>query len=142
MTRSRRSPVLLVLLLLGAVLVAVRRRRPTAPPSALTAPPTTAVPLPPAAAVPPAMDAPPVDDLQRIEGIGPKIAGVLTAAGITGWAALAGCDEPRLREVLAGGGVRLAPSVATWPAQAALLAAGDESGFTELTARLKGGRRR
>jgi ribosomal protein L30 len=80
------------------------------------------------------------DDLERIEGIGPKIAAVLKAAGIATFADLAAADTDRLAEIVQQGNRRLAdPS--TWPEQAALAAAGKWDELRTLTEQLKGGRR-
>jgi predicted flap endonuclease-1-like 5' DNA nuclease len=81
------------------------------------------------------------DNLQRLEGIGPKISTVLVAAGIRTYGDLAACDEATLNDTLRKGGVRFAPSVSTWTTQAELLAQGDEAGFTALTKELVAGRR-
>ncbi len=59
------------------------------------------------------------DDLKIIEGVGPKIAGLMNDAGITTWAALASADVEQLKAILADAGSRYAvhdPS--TWPKQA------------------------
>ena len=115
---------------------------------------STATPEPqaaPAASVEPAPVADPVpvaavavdDDLTRIEGIGPRIATLLKEAGITGFAALAAAHAEQLAAVLAAAGPRFRlAQPASWPQQAALLAAGDEAGFAALAAELKGGVRR
>lgn len=82
------------------------------------------------------------DDLTRIEGIGPKIAGLLKADGIETFGDLAKTDTPRLSALLekAGSRYRLAdPS--TWAEQAALAAAGKWDALTTLQDELKGGRR-
>jgi ribosomal protein L30 len=81
------------------------------------------------------------DDLELIEGIGPKIAAVLQAAGIVTFADLAAADTGRLAEILEQEpNLRLAdPS--TWPEQAALAAAGKWDEFKALSEQLKGGRR-
>lgn len=66
-----------------------------------------------------------MDDLTVVDGVGPKIAGVLTDAGIDSWRTLADTEVDRLREVLAEAGPRYRnrdPS--DWPAQGALLADG------------------
>jgi ribosomal protein L30 len=81
------------------------------------------------------------DDLELIEGIGPKIAAVLKAAGIVTFADLAAADASRLAEILQQEpNLRLADST-TWPEQAALAAAGKWDEFKALTEQLKGGRR-
>lgn len=80
-------------------------------------------------------------DLQIVEGIGPKIADLLIAAGIYDLADLAEAAVDKLNEVLeaAGSRYRLAdPS--TWPAQAALGAKGDMDALQKLQDSLKGGR--
>jgi predicted flap endonuclease-1-like 5' DNA nuclease len=88
-----------------------------------------------------AADAPtPPDDLRRIEGIGPKMAGALNAAGITTFERLAAADEVSIRAAISAAGLRFAPSLVTWARQARLLADGDESGFADLTRRLVAGR--
>jgi len=81
------------------------------------------------------------DNLQRLEGIGPRIATVLTAAGIRTFDQLAACDQATLSATLRKGGVRTAPSMGTWTKQAELLAVGDEAGFVALTSQLVAGRR-
>ncbi len=83
----------------------------------------------------------PGDDLTRIEGIGPKIAGLLQGAGIRTFRELASADAGRLREILAEANLRNLADPGTWPEQAALAAAGRWDEFEALTARLKGGRR-
>jgi predicted flap endonuclease-1-like 5' DNA nuclease len=81
-----------------------------------------------------------MDDLQVIEGIGPKIKGVLQAAGITTFAGLAAADPARLLEILHAAGLRLGDPT-TWPEQAALAAAGNWEDLQRLQDGLKGGRR-
>jgi len=81
------------------------------------------------------------DDLEQIEGIGPKIASVLKAAGIVTFADLAAADTSRLAEILQQEpNLRLADP-GTWPEQAALAAAGDWDAFKALAEQFKGGRR-
>ena len=63
------------------------------------------------------------DDLEWIEGIGPKIAARLGAAGITAFAQLAKANVADLTAILdAAGNWPVDPG--TWPEQAALAAAG------------------
>ena len=65
------------------------------------------------------MDDTPTPGLIDIDGIGPKVVGVLEAAGITTLEQLAMMDETQLREILASAGPRyrlLNPS--SWPEQA------------------------
>jgi predicted flap endonuclease-1-like 5' DNA nuclease len=103
---------------------------------------------PPLAAAPAAEDrqaAPPVepDDLKRIEGIGPKIAGVLRQAGINSFTQLADADLDRLRQVLEAADPRLGrlADPGTWPEQARFAAKGDWQALAALQSQLKGGRR-
>jgi predicted flap endonuclease-1-like 5' DNA nuclease len=80
------------------------------------------------------------DDLTLIEGIGPKIAGILKEAGIETFAQLAISDVEALRALLLQANLRVNDPT-TWPEQARLAAAGDWDGFEKLTSQLKGGRR-
>ena len=81
-------------------------------------------------------------DLQRIEGIGPKIEGVLQAAGYTTYARVAAASETELREALATGGITFAPAAASWADQAQYLVDGDEDGLQEYQDYLVGGQER
>ena len=80
-------------------------------------------------------------NLQKIEGIGPKIAGILNAHGIYTFADLAETTVEELQKCLdeAGPRYRLA-SPETWPAQARLAADGKWQELDELQRKLKGGR--
>lgn len=127
------------------------RRKPAPPPPAKPVPPPAAQPTPPpveraatvSAPPPPAVQptpppvtrvaavaavaepkvTPPVgDDLTRIEGIGPKTASALNAAGITTYAKLAATPEEELSKILRDAGISADPG--TWPEQARLAAAG------------------
>lgn len=80
------------------------------------------------------------DDLERVEGIGPRIAAALRASGITTFRALAESDVASLQSALEAAGLRFAPSLPTWARQSRLLADGDEDGFLQLTEQLVGGR--
>jgi predicted flap endonuclease-1-like 5' DNA nuclease len=80
------------------------------------------------------------DDLTRIEGIGPKIAAALKAAGITTYAALADAERATLEDALANANLRFAPSIGSWSRQARLLADGKEEEFKALTDYLIAGR--
>ena len=80
------------------------------------------------------------DDLERIEGIGPKIAGLLQAAGITTFSQLASADVGRLKQILSDAGIRIADPT-TWAEQAGLAAAGKWDELHALQDKLKGGRR-
>jgi predicted flap endonuclease-1-like 5' DNA nuclease len=92
----------------------------------------------PVIAVPAAPTKP--DDLTIIEGIGPKIASVLQAAGIATFTQLAVTDISRLEKILQDADLRLA-NPGTWAEQASLAAAGKWEEFKILTDSLKGGRR-
>jgi ribosomal protein L30 len=81
------------------------------------------------------------DDLELIEGIGPKIAAALTAAGIVTFADLAAADTSRLEEILQQEPNLRSADPGTWPEQAVLAAAGKWDEFKALTDQLKGGRR-
>ncbi|MCB9809796.1 50S ribosomal protein L21 [Candidatus Peribacteria bacterium] len=81
------------------------------------------------------------DDLTRIEGVGPKIADLLTAAGYETYASVSAATVADLQAVLDEAGPRYSVhSPATWPEQAALAAAGDFSALTALQEQLKGGK--
>ncbi|MFE9689355.1 DUF4332 domain-containing protein [Micromonospora sp. NPDC005806] len=62
------------------------------------------------------------DDFRRIQGIGPKMAAALQAAGIRTYQQLAELDEAALRETIKAAGLRATASLATWPQQAKVLA--------------------
>ncbi len=67
----------------------------------------------------------PADDLTIIEGIGPKIAEVFSAAGITSFAGLSGKSAEELKAVLTEAGDQFNTAVTdTWPEQATLAAEG------------------
>ena len=83
---------------------------------------------------------PPPDDLKIVEGIGPKISGVLQAAGITTWAQLAATDVDELKRILAKAKIRLGDP-GTWPEQASLAAEARWDELSALQDSLKGGRR-
>lgn len=80
-----------------------------------------------------------LDDLKKIEGIGPKIESVLQEAGIRTYAQLAVTGVGRLKSILNDAGVRATPN--TWPEQAKLAAIGDWDRLGALQSQLKGGRR-
>jgi predicted flap endonuclease-1-like 5' DNA nuclease len=80
------------------------------------------------------------DDLKKIEGIGPKIAGLLKEDGIETFSDLAKASDKQLADVLqkAGARFRLA-KYDTWADQAKLAAAGKMDELKKLQAELKGG---
>jgi large subunit ribosomal protein L21 len=82
------------------------------------------------------------DDLEIIEGIGPKINGLLKAAGIVSFAQLAETSTDRLQEILKAAGSRYAThNPGTWPEQAKLAAEGKWDEFKTLTDELVAGKR-
>ena len=83
------------------------------------------------------------DDLEKIEGIGPKIRDVFTKAGIVSFAQLAETPVERLKEVLRDAGSRfVSHDPTTWPEQARLAAAGEWDAFKKLTDELVAGKRK
>ncbi|MCB0034934.1 MAG: hypothetical protein KDE51_12965 [Anaerolineales bacterium] len=82
------------------------------------------------------------DDLQIVEGIGPKIAELLIAAGIYDLADLATAAVDKLQAVLEAAGSRYKlAEPSTWPEQAALASKGEMEALQKLQDELKGGRR-
>jgi predicted flap endonuclease-1-like 5' DNA nuclease len=81
------------------------------------------------------------DDLVVLEGIGPKVAAVLNAAGIVSFADLAQADAAEIQKVLDAAGLQMM-NPAGWIEQAKLAAAGDQESLAKLQAELKGGRRK
>lgn len=87
-------------------------------------------------------DSAPDGDIERVEGIGPKIAELLRARGLGSFGALAGASPGTLREILddSGPAYRIAdPS--TWPEQARLAADGRWDELRSLQDTLDAGRR-
>ena len=82
------------------------------------------------------------DDLERIEGIGPKFAAALQTAGITTFGQLGKSKPAKLEKILLEAGLRKPASLETWSEQAVLLAKGDEVGFATLTTDLTAGRKK
>lgn len=81
------------------------------------------------------------DDLKKVEGIGPKIAELLTNAGIPTFAALSETTPDRIREILAEAGSRYKMhDPTTWPEQAKLAAAGEWDKLKEWQDNLQGGK--
>jgi predicted flap endonuclease-1-like 5' DNA nuclease len=77
-----------------------------------------------------------LDDLTLVDGVGPKIAGLLSDAGIDTWLALGDADVERLRDVLAEAGPRYRMhDPQSWPAQGQLLAEGRWREFKDLAER-------
>ena len=77
-----------------------------------------------------------LDDLTVIDGIGPKIADLCDGIGIQTWRDLASTEVSLLRTMLHDAGARFrSHDPATWPEQAALLAAGRWADFRAFTER-------
>lgn len=77
------------------------------------------------------------DDLTIIEGIGPKIAAALAAAGISTYAKLATQSPTELEGIVRAAGVRMVGHAVSWPEQALLLSEGRLEEWKALAARLK-----
>jgi predicted flap endonuclease-1-like 5' DNA nuclease len=85
-------------------------------------------------------DANKVDDLKLIEGIGPKIEGLLHAEGIKTFAALVGTKLESIQGILDAAGPRYRiHNPSTWVAQAKLADAGDWTALQKWQDELKGG---
>ena len=80
------------------------------------------------------------DDLKKIEGIGPKVAGLLNEAGITTFQQMVDAGAEKLESILDAAGLQMIDAD-TWPEQAKLAAAGDWDALTKLQDELKGGKR-
>jgi large subunit ribosomal protein L17 len=81
------------------------------------------------------------DDLTIIEGVGPKIAELLVAAGITTFAQLADADDATVQQVLTEAGPQFnVHDATTWNEQAALARDGKMDELKALQDRLKGGK--
>lgn len=81
------------------------------------------------------------DNLKVVEGVGPKIEGLLNEAGILTFRALAETPVDRLREILDAAGPRYRMHKPdTWPQQAGLAAEGRHDELKDLQDRLSAGR--
>jgi predicted flap endonuclease-1-like 5' DNA nuclease len=81
------------------------------------------------------------DDLVIIEGIGPKAAEVLVAAGITTFAELANTPAEKVKEILTSSEARVGHlDPTTWAEQAQLAADGKMDELKELQDKLNGGK--
>ncbi len=80
------------------------------------------------------------DDLTKVEGIGPKVAETLSAAGISTFAALSATSPDKIKEILAeAGGMLATMNPTTWPDQAQLAAAGEWDKLKQWQDELDGG---
>lgn len=81
------------------------------------------------------------DDLKAVEGIGPKIEGLLNDAGIDTWRKLSQTSVERLQEILDAAGSRYQlADPGTWPKQAEMAADGRWDDLQEYHDFLQGGR--
>lgn len=80
------------------------------------------------------------DDLKKIEGIGPKISGLLMENGIKTFAQLAEKDTEEIQAILDEAKIRIA-NPKTWAEQAKMAANGAWDSLEKLQDELKGGRR-
>ncbi len=81
------------------------------------------------------------DDLKLIEGIGPKIAGLLNDAGINTWSELSSTEVAKIKEILAEAGARYAAhDPTTWPKQAEMAANGEMDKLKAWQDELDGGK--
>ena len=81
------------------------------------------------------------DDLKKIEGIGPKIAEILNAAGITTFAKLADTSAEKIKELLTEAGPRYAAhNPTTWPKQSKMAADGEWEALEKWQDELDGGK--
>jgi large subunit ribosomal protein L21 len=109
---------------------------PKAEPKAKAAPKKAAAPKAKAA---PKKTAAKKDDLKKIEGIGPKIAETLTAAGVATFADLAKTKPAKISEIISGVRGNHVPD--TWPEQAKLAADGKWDELKALQDKLDGGKK-
>lgn len=82
-----------------------------------------------------------VNDLKKMEGIGPKIEQLLNAENIYSWSRLSVTNPSRIREILAAAGDRFRMhDPTTWPQQAKMAAAGEWEKLKKWQDELDGGR--
>jgi len=72
-----------------------------------------------------------IDDLTRINGIGPKISKVFEKAGINTYQQLANLDSTKIQAILEAANIRLAPSYETWSKQAQFATFDDWEGLSK-----------
>jgi len=83
----------------------------------------------------------PEDDLKVVEGIGPKIEGLIKGAGIYSYVSLATTPPEQIKNILLAGGDRFKMhDPGTWPAQSSLAAQGRWDELNALKDELDGGR--
>ncbi len=80
------------------------------------------------------------NDLTKIEGIGPKAAEALTAAGLSTFSDLAGADPEKIKEILTAASSRMAHlDPGSWPKQAKMAADGKWDELKEWQDKVKAG---
>ena len=77
------------------------------------------------------------DDLTQISGIGPRMATILGAGGVTTYAQLQNTSTEKLHEIVAASGAVPSASIDTWPTQASYASKGDWSGLASYNGRHK-----
>lgn len=80
-----------------------------------------------------------IDNLEIIEGIGPKISQILKTAGVTTFKELSIMDPTEIKKILVASNLRVNDPT-TWPEQARLAELGDMQALIEFQNRLRGGR--
>jgi len=80
------------------------------------------------------------DDLKKIEGIGPKVASILSEAGITTFQQMVEAGAEKLETILDDASLQMI-NADTWPEQAKLAASGEWDALEKLQDELKGGKR-
>ncbi len=75
------------------------------------------------------------DDLTQLNGIGPRIASILSDGGVTTYDELQHTDPADLRKIIAQGGALPPSSLDTWPTQASYAVRGDWSGLATYNSR-------
>lgn len=129
-------PVIAALSALLLLILRGRRRELTVAPAGESREQVKSIRLP---AETPDTAPPKGDDLTLVEGIGPKVAATLAAAGITTFKQLSKTKPETVREILRRAGNRIS-NPATWPEQARLAAAGKWEDLKKYQAELKAGR--
>ncbi|HTH27108.1 MAG TPA: hypothetical protein VL918_01405 [Sphingobium sp.] len=131
--------LLVAVIAVALVLWLVRGRNRQSPPTQTFAPAPSETVSPPTPAPPAAQPVPPAsepatsgatDDLLRLKGVGPKIAAILNAEGITRFDQIAAWTDADLAAIDARlGNFAGRPTRDNWVDQARLLASGDVAGY-------------
>lgn len=80
------------------------------------------------------------DELTRLEGIGPKTAEALIAAGLDTFEKIAAASEDDFKAAMEAAGLNFTPSMESWAEQASYAAKGDWEGLAAFQATLISGR--